>query len=274
MTELPPDAEKLLAVAPDRFVAERKALAKKLREDGRGEDAAAVEALRKPTAVVLAVNRAARDRPKAAKAAADAAERVGKAQLGGGDPEAFRKAAADLDDALDLLANVAVAHVAPSGKSATEAMRRRVRDLLRSAVADEEAREALARGALTEELDAPGFSPFAGMPVPAAPRKRAAAAGPTPAERRAEEKRARVEALRAELAEAEEALDAATKAARDAERDRARAESRVASLQKKLERESARGRGGRRPSSTPVSPGSLGTLSGLTCASGASASRS
>jgi hypothetical protein len=237
VTELLPEAEKLLAVAPDRFVTERKALAKKLRDDGRAEDAAAVEGLRKPTAVVFAVNRAARDRPKAAKSAADAAARVGKAQLGGGDPEAFRKAAADLDDALDLLADVAVAHVAPSGKSATEAMRRRVRDLLRSAVADEDARAALARGALTEELDAPGFSPFAGMPVPEAPSKRKAA-GPTPAERRAEEKRARVEALEAELAEAREVLDAATKAARDAERERTRAESRVASLEKKLDRES------------------------------------
>jgi hypothetical protein len=236
VTELLPEAEKLLAVAPDRFVTERKALAKKLREGGRAEDAAAVEALRKPTAVVFAVNRAARDRPKAAKSAADAAARVGKAQLGGGNPEAFRKAAAELDDALDLLADVAVAHVAPSGKSATEAMRRRVRDLLRSAVADEDARAALARGALTEELDAPGFSPFAGMPVPDAPRKRKAA-GPTPAERRAEEKRARVEALEAELTEAREALDAATKVVRDAERERARAESRVESLERKLERD-------------------------------------
>ena len=68
MVELVPEAERLLAAAPDRFVAERKALAKKLRDEGRGEEAAAVEALRKPSAVVLAVNRSARDRPKAGRA--------------------------------------------------------------------------------------------------------------------------------------------------------------------------------------------------------------
>ena len=201
MPELPPEAEKLLAIPPDGFVAERKALAKKLRDDGRAEEAAVVEGLRKPTAVVFAVNRAARDRPKPAQAAADAASRVKESQLGG-DAEAFRAALGDIDDALDLLANVAVAHVAPSGKSASKAMRRRVRDLLRSAVADDDAREALARGALTEELDAPGFSPFAGMPVPKTSRKR----GPSRAEQREAEKEARAGALREQFRQAEEEL--------------------------------------------------------------------
>lgn len=232
VTELLPEAERLLAVAPDRFVPERKALARKLRDEGRTAEAAAVEAMRKPTAVVFAVNRGARDRPKAAQAAADAALRVKEAQVGG-DPEAFRQALGELDDALDLLANVAVAHVAPPGKSANETMRRRVRDLLRSAVADDQARAALARGSLTEELDASGFSPFAGMAVRPSPRKRGSA-GPTRAERQESQKRSRAEALRAELEQAETELEAATKAAREAERTRARAEANVASLRRKL----------------------------------------
>ena len=236
MAALPPEADKLLAVAPDRFVAERKALAKELRDDGRADEAAAVESLRKPSAVVFAVNRAARDRPKPASAAADAAERVKETQLGG-DPEAFQRALSDLDDALGLLADVALAHVAPRGKNATDAMRRRVRDLLRAAAADEDARDALARGALTEELDAPGFSPFAGMPAPTAkPRKRTEKKGPTAADRRAAEKRAKLEALRDELSDAEQELETATKAAREVERTRARAEDKVDSLRKKLAR--------------------------------------
>jgi hypothetical protein len=231
VTELLPEAEKLFAVAPDRFVAERKALAETLRKDGRAEDAAAIEGLRKPTMVVTAVNRAARDRPKAARGAADAAVSLKEAQVGG-DQDAFRKAVGELDDALDLLADVALAHVAPQGKGASEAMRRRVRDLLRSAVADDEAREALARGALTEELDAPGFSTFAGMTVQPTTRKKKA--GPTRAEQREAEKQARAEALREELRQAEEELDVATKAARDAERARARVEKQVESMRKKL----------------------------------------
>jgi hypothetical protein len=239
MSELPAEAERLLAVAPDRFVPERKELAKQLRDGGRTEDAKAVEALRKPSAVVLAVNRSARDRPKAAHAAAVAAERVRDGQVAG-DADAFRSALAELDSALDLLADVALANLSPPGKSASEAMRRRLRDLLRASVADDDARAALIRGALTEELEAPGFSPFVGMAF-AQPAKAAKAApkskGPSAKERRAEEKRAaRIDELRRELREAELTLEAAAKAARAAERGRGRAEKAVESLRAKLER--------------------------------------
>jgi hypothetical protein len=230
---LPKEAEKLLAAAPDEFVAERDRLAKSLRENGWPEDAATVAGLRKPSAVVFAVNRAARDRSKAARDAAMAALRVKKTQVGN-QPDAFREALSDLDAALELLAEVAVAHVAPSGKKPTDAMRKRVRDLLRSAAADDDAREALARGALTEELEAVGFSPFAGM-TPAPPKKSAKrTSGPSRAER--EDAKRRERALREDLADAEERLREAEKAVREAERERKAAERAVTSLKSKLDR--------------------------------------
>ena len=234
VAELVPDGERLLVVSPEDFVSERKALARKLRDEGRTEDAAAVEKLRKPSRVVFAVNRGARDRPKAARAAADAAERVKELQLGG-DADAFREAIRELDQALELLADVAVAHVAEKGGTATESMRHRVRDLLRSAVADDDEREKLARGALTEELEASGFSPFAGMPVraPSRPKQRR---GPTRAEQREAERKERARALRDDLERAEEVLQDATKSAREAERARVRAEREVESLRKQLAR--------------------------------------
>ena len=176
----PQEAEKLLAVDPGQFVAERDRIVRQLSSEDRREDADTVAALRKPTAVVFAVNRAARDRPKAAAAAAEAARKVRETQVGG-DPESFKKATAELETALDLLAEVAVAHVAPRGKSASDAMRRRVRDLLRTAVADDDAREALVRGALTEELDTVGFSSYAGM-APAPPTRQKEKSGPSRAE--------------------------------------------------------------------------------------------
>ena len=71
---------------------------------------------------MLAVNRAARDRPQAAKDAAEAAARVRDTQLSG-EQDAYRAAVADLDRALDLLAEVAVAHVGGKGKKPTDAMR-------------------------------------------------------------------------------------------------------------------------------------------------------
>ena len=232
MSALPQEAEKLLAVVPGEFVAKRKELAAELREAGRGDEAAAVAGLPKPTAVVFAVNRAARNRPNAARDAADAAERVRNAQLDG-DPDAYATALEELKRSLDLLAEVADTHVG-SGKRPTEAMRRRVRDLVRSAVADDDAREALRRGALIEEIEASGFSPFAGTAPKAAHGKKTSAASKA-AERREEQRRERQRELQEELASAEAELREAESAARDAERDRARAERKVASLRKKLE---------------------------------------
>ncbi len=233
---LPPESEKLLAVSSDEFVEERKQLVKQLRDEGRSEEAAAVAELRKPSAVVLAVNRAARDRPKPAEAAAKAAEKVEKAQ-GRGDLDAFRAAMGELDDALDLLGEVAVAHVNPSGK-ATDAMRRRVHDLLRRAVATKETRAALQRGVLLEEQEAAGFAAIPGLsgkPKTKTPERTTSAKGAR-AEREAEKRLERERALRAELADAQEALDAAAKAVREAERERAKAERAVASVQTKLDR--------------------------------------
>ena len=232
--EVPKEAEKLLAAAPDAFVAERDRLARTLRDEDRTEEAAAVAALRKPSAVVLAVNRAARDRPQAARDAAKAALRVQKTQVGN-KPDDFKDALADLDAALDLLAEVAVAHVAPRGKP-TDAMRRRVRELLRIAIADEDARDALARGVLTEELETVGFSSFAGL-TPAPSKRSKKSSGPTRAEQQEQRQRVREQALRDELAEAEERLQAAERALREAEREQQSAERAVTSIRKKLERD-------------------------------------
>ncbi|MGH3133168.1 MAG: hypothetical protein ACRDNY_05425 [Gaiellaceae bacterium] len=228
---LPKEAEKLLAAPPDEFVAERKRLVQTLHEEGRSDDAATVARMRKPMVVVYAVNRAARDRPKAAQAAADAALRVKKAQLGG-DPEAFKRALAELDTALNLLADVAVAHVARGGKAPTDTMRRRVRDLLRSAAADDETRDALARGALTDEIDAVGFSPFAGL----APRPGQRRSTPSRAKQQEAERRTRERELREELGRAESDLREADAALRRAERERRDAERAVAALRAKLDR--------------------------------------
>jgi len=186
---LPQEGEKLLAVDPGEFVNERDRLVRQLRGEERRDDADIVAGLGKPTVVVFAVNRAARDRPKAAVGAAEAARKVMETQVAG-EPESFRKAAAELETALDLLAEVAIAHVAPRGKSPSEAMRRRVRGLLRTAVADDDAREALVRGALTEELETVGFSSYAGM-APASSEQRPKRARASRADEREAKRRER-----------------------------------------------------------------------------------
>ncbi|MBA3374928.1 MAG: hypothetical protein H0U00_03810 [Actinobacteria bacterium] len=234
MSPLPQEAERLLSVEPNRFVAERDQLVRTLRSEDRRIEADTVAALRKPTVVVYAVNRAARDRPKAAVGAADAARKVKEAQIGGAS-ESFRNASTELDEALDLLAEVAVAHVAPRGKTPSDAMRRRVRELLRTAVSDDDARESLARGTLTEELEAVGFSSYAGM-APTPPREERKHSGPSRAEQQEARRREHEHALKQELAKAERRLQDAAQAVRKAERESKAAERAVASIRTKIDR--------------------------------------
>jgi hypothetical protein len=231
---LPKEADPLFAVAADDFVDERKRVERALRDEGRREDAEAVAALRKPPPVVLAANRAARDRPQSARAAATAAERVAKKQLGS-DPEGYRAARAELDESLDLLTQVALAQLSRGGKRPTDAVTRRLRDLLRNAVADEEARAALSRGVLRDEPDTAGFGAFAGVKPPSG-RKATTKTAEARRKRDEQKRREKERALRDELAGAEKVLEEAKRAEREATRARERAEHAVESLRKRLER--------------------------------------
>ena len=231
MSSLPAEAEKLLAAAPEAFVSERARIARELKDAGRPEDAAVVAELRKPPLVVLAVNRAARDRPKAARAAAEAAQRVRTSQISGEQAE-YRRARDDLEGALALLSDVAVARLS-RGKPASEQMRKRVSDVLRASVADDATRELLARGALVEERGSSGFAAYEGMALPSPVRGRPAAKKPS---RRDEKLRARKKQLEAELKAAKESLRAAERRQQQAARERDAAAKAVASLEAELER--------------------------------------
>jgi hypothetical protein len=235
---LPKEAEALLAVSPGDFVEERKRIARSLRDEGRREDADAVAALRKPPPVVLATNRAARDRPQAARAAAKAAERVARKQLGS-DPEGYRAAVTELDESLDLLAQVALAQLSLGGKRPTEAVTRRLRDLLRNAVADEDARSALSRGVLRDEPGAAGFGAFAGV-APRSTRRKAATKAADDRRKRADAKK-QERSARAELVRANKALADARREEAQATRARERAEKAVESIEERLERLRATG---------------------------------
>ncbi|MCE3287820.1 MAG: hypothetical protein K0S64_1426 [Gaiellaceae bacterium] len=182
--------------------------------------------------MVLAANRAARDRPQAARAAATAAERVAQTQLGS-DPDAYRAARAELDESLDLLAQVALAQLSIGGKRPTDSVTRRLRDLLRNAVADEEARADLSRGALKDEPGAAGFGAFVGMAPPSG-RKAMTKAAETRRKQDDQRRREKRAALRDELARAEKALNEAKRAEREATRGRERAEKAVESIRARL----------------------------------------
>ena len=210
---IPAEAEKLLAVAPEGFLDARKDLATQLRDEGRREEAQAVSKIKKPSPVVLAVNRAARDRPQAAKDAAKAAERLARTQLAG-KPDAYRALVAEMEQASGLLTEVALANISKSG-TASDAVRRRIVDHIRGALSTEETRALLERGVLVEEIEPAGFDAFVGVPVPKTHSGSAAAARKRDAERekraREKERKQAASALRKQLAEAEQLVNEATR---------------------------------------------------------------
>ena len=213
MSEAPPEVVDELYGAPlDEFIARRDARAKELR--GRDRAAAdAVKKLRKPSVSAAAVNQLARRAPDDVEGLLAAGEALRQAQLGGGDRDAIRAAARDEREAVEKLAGQA-------GKLSPAALEE-VRETLHAAATDEETRELVRRGILTEARQAVGLGGFGAVAPPARksepkqPAKKeekkqdkAAEAGRRAAERKAEAERKRV---------ARERVKGARAALRDAE---------------------------------------------------------
>jgi DNA-binding XRE family transcriptional regulator len=246
LTQAPSDAEidRLYGLPLDEFVAQRDALAKSLRVDDR-EAAAAVKALRKPTAGAWALNQAVRRRQQETKALLTAGERLRAAHttlLSGGGRDELRAAMGDQRTLAASLADCAEAIASETGKSGP-ALKERVRSTLHAAALDPEVREQLARGRLVREREAVGLGGAFGEsgPIQAAARP----AGRPKPERakaeRAEEERAGAERMEAErlLAEAQAARAQAEAAQEDAA-ERVEAARATLTEAERLQREAAK----------------------------------
>jgi hypothetical protein len=121
----PPEAAALFRVEPERFVAERDALARRLRDEGRNDDAASVKALRKPTAVVWALDQLAERDRGGLDALFESGRQLRAAQqaaLSGGRGDDLVAASAGRRDAVTRLTQVAVAALDERGnRGATHA---------------------------------------------------------------------------------------------------------------------------------------------------------
>src|SRR4051795_6721626 len=165
-------AEQLYGAPLDEFIARRDARAKELRKAGDRAAADAVKKLRKPSVSAAAVNRLARSAADDVSALFAAGEALRQAQLGGGDRDAIRAAARDEREAVETL-------VAQAGRL-SPAVAEEVRSTLHAAASDDEARELIRRGVLTEARQAVGLGGF-GLGAPdAAPASRSAPAAAPP----------------------------------------------------------------------------------------------
>ena len=232
--DLDSELDELYQLPLSDFTSARNDLARRLKAEGRDEEADEVKGLRKPTVPARRVNQLASERELDVQRLRKAGEAVAKAQIdaaSGRSSDAFLEARQEEQRALARLSDAAK-EIASRERLSAAAIDRAM-ETLRAAALSEEGRELLRRGRLTEELEAPGFEALAGL-VGSAPR-RAAPAPPTPKkdgrpERRQalKDARERVQELRAEQRE----LDAA---ARDAGRAANRAEKQAAELRKRAE---------------------------------------
>ena len=138
------------------FVRARNALAARLTKSGRAAEAKAVRELTKPKATVWGLNRVAREAPKTIQRVLKAFDELKNAQLRR--QEHFGRASEELHEAVDAAVDQAAALLTAEGLRVSLETRRRMDATLRGAAAG--ARDALASGALTEELAAPGFELF------------------------------------------------------------------------------------------------------------------
>jgi hypothetical protein len=210
--------DELFAIDVKTFTATRDALVRDLKAAGRGDDAAEVKALRKPTVAVAAVNRAARER------SAQMAELV---ELGRDLAALQADARADRDELRDLTRQrrALLHHLTEYAAGTTdrpEGARGAIAATLDAASLDETLREDLERGRMTQEL-----SPAARFVLgdegasapPAAPRrtaKRARTAPPPRDELAARRARAELATARERAEEAEESVREHTDAATEA----------------------------------------------------------
>src|SRR3954466_14224771 len=195
MAQAPEDAvDRLYGLPREEFVAERDALAKRLRADGSRDEAAAVKALPKPTVAAWAANQAVRSQKRAARelwkaggelSAAqeavladkgsgaklrEASERepaeggAGARRRGGGERERA---------AVETLVAAARGLLGASGGDLSEATIERVRETLHAGAIDADARDEVAAGRAVRARSPQGLfgaDPFA-APAPRRPAK-------------------------------------------------------------------------------------------------------
>jgi hypothetical protein len=160
------EAERLYGLSPDEFIPARDETARRLRDEGRREDAAAIKALRKPSNPAWVVNRLAREVPKIVDGLLAAGQRLRDTQLSGGG--GLKGAMEDERAALDRAMRNAEEIATHAGLASTSTMLR-VRETLHLAALDPEVAADVKRGVLTREGRAAGFTGLAGFAVPAAP---------------------------------------------------------------------------------------------------------
>jgi hypothetical protein len=225
------DAQGLYGLPLDRFVAERTALAKALRSEGRREEAADVAGLRKPSVAAWAVNQLVRTQGRDISVLFDAGDELRRAQsellAGRGDAATMRAVVDRERAAVDVLIAAARGLLSTDGHEPSATAIERVADTLDAAALDEDARAQIRDGCLIGELRHVGFGAQSPGETAPSPKTERPDRGRRAEQARAAElkaaRKAEVDARRAaeqgarQLRAAQEKRDRAASALRDAD---------------------------------------------------------
>jgi hypothetical protein len=227
--ELESELDDLFGRPLSEFTPTRNELARRLKKAGQDEAAARIQALKKPSVPVWAVNQLARRHADEVRELLAAGERMRKAQeaaFRGGGTDAVREATGAERTAARTLTRLAHEILEAEGRPATRAVTDRIGSLLRAAAVDPGAAELLAAGRLSEEVESTGFGAVAGI-APKQPTRRAKSPPKADVERRQREQERRQLQARAEQLDrrAVEAEDRAERAQQAAEEARSKAEA-------------------------------------------------
>ena len=174
------EVDRLYGLSLKDFVAERNALAKRLKAAGDADAAEAARVLSKPTLSAWAINQLVRQRRDLVADLVAALDRVRAAQLGAlegkEDAPSLSEAVREEREAMARLDEAAPEILAEAGYVASKAITDRALRTLRAAAADPQLRSDLEHGRLVEDVEPAGFDGLAaqlGPPVSvprAAPR--------------------------------------------------------------------------------------------------------
>jgi hypothetical protein len=178
--------DELYGLPLDRFVAERTALAKELRAEGKRDEAAAVAGLKKPSVAAWAVNQLVRTQGAGLAELFDAGDALRAAQsdvlAGRGDSDDMRAATERERNVVDALIDTARGLLSSDGHELSATILERVADTLHAAALGDDARRAISEGRLEKELRHVGLGVDAAFAVPATPpAKRGRGRGTAPA---------------------------------------------------------------------------------------------
>ncbi|MDX6520757.1 MAG: hypothetical protein QOF08_1362 [Gaiellales bacterium] len=231
------DVERLYGLSLDEFTPARDETSRRLRDEGRREDAAAIKALRKPSNPAWVVNRLAREVPKIIEGLLDAGQRLRDTQLGGGGSlkDAVERERVALDRAMRNAEEIAT-HAGLASASTLQ----RVRETLHLAALDPDVAGDIRRGVLTREGRAAAFTGLDGFAAQAAPPKRETAKRKTTAKRRDTAREQRLAKAREKAAAAQRDLKDAERELADLDRALAVAVRRQEQTQARVERARAR----------------------------------